>query len=516
MNDQIQLRFYTAFFHPVLAIFVPFWFLVTVLLVFTNSLLLPAGIVVFPPMYFVLLILVGMSETITGNLLYKERIAGILPRLREFVFVAAVGFFLILLFHGEVARKDFNIGRIKIWLPALFLGIQWFLSYFVHQKLREREIFLKYFAGKDGKQVKEIYQSFMHEGSESLKAIKSVKKLIIALIVLAFVGFVLTSWILRIQYKGFALLIILSLFGLFTLIIATLNTWYEAQFIMMDGHIVPRRQRRFRFGLTILLFIIVFVLIIPVTGSDALLPESYLAAFFKWLESIGRFEPPDRETEAPEFQFQAPQYESSESVAMELGEGGRQVDFSAITRIIGWVLLTVLVIGAAIFLLYPLFRGVRGGFSFRAGYRKISDNIKKGLNAFYASVVNALQMLNERRKTRAWKKTRTGTLASTAQMAARKSAERRALRRRDRRIQGRILRAFFKFTRWGEKHGVAFSLTTGPWEYAQKVAAETPEIGDDCVDIALMFEEMLYSSHPIEDQLRSALLGKIRDVTKTR
>ena len=184
MNDQIQLRFYTAFFHPVLAIFVPFWFLVVMLLVFTNSLLLPAGMVIFPPMYFVLLILVGMSETITGNLLYKERIASILPRLREFVFVALIGFFLILLFHGEVARKSFNIGRIKIWLPAVFLGIQWFLSYFIHQKLREREIFLKYFAEKDGKRAREIYQAYMHEGSESLAAIKSIKKLIIALIVL--------------------------------------------------------------------------------------------------------------------------------------------------------------------------------------------------------------------------------------------------------------------------------------------------------------------------------------------
>ena len=259
MNNQIQFRFYTAFFHPVLAIFVPFWFLVTMLLVFTNSLLLPAGIVIFPPMYFVLLILVGMSETITGNLLYKQRIASILPRLREFVFVAAVGLFLILLFHGDVAGKNFSIGRIKIWLPAIFLGVQWFLSYFVHQRLREREIFLRFFVGKDGKQAREIYQSYMHEGSESLKAIKSVKKLIIALIVLGFIGFVLTSWILRIQFKGFALSIILSFFGFFTLIIATLNTWHEAQFIMMDGHIVPRSQRRFRFGLTMLLFILVFV-----------------------------------------------------------------------------------------------------------------------------------------------------------------------------------------------------------------------------------------------------------------
>ena len=90
------------------------------------------------------------------------------------------------------------------------------------------------------------------------------------------------------------------------------------------------------------------------------------------------------------------------------------------------------------------------------------------------------------------------------------------MRRRERRVQGRILRAFFKFTRWGEKHGVAFRMSVGPWEYAQKIAAEAPELGEDCVDIAFMFEEMLYSNHTIKDDLRSALLGKIREVTKTR
>ncbi|MBT3273830.1 MAG: hypothetical protein HN368_11790, partial [Spirochaetales bacterium] len=259
MNDSVRLKFYTSFVHPLLTIFIPFWFLTTLLLVFVNSMILQSGPAVFPPMYFVLMLLVGMSETITGNLLYKERIASILPRLREFVFVLAFSLFFILLFHGEVFRGDFRIGRVKIWLPTVLLGAQWFLSYFIHQRLREREIFLKFFQDKPDKKTREIYNSYMHEGSASLKATEAVKKLVIAFLVLGFIAFIITSWFMRIEYKGFALFIIISFFSIFALIIALMNIWHEAQFIMMDGHIVPRNQRRFRLIVAILLFAVVLV-----------------------------------------------------------------------------------------------------------------------------------------------------------------------------------------------------------------------------------------------------------------
>ena len=337
-------------------------------------------------MYFVLLLLVGASETITGNLLYKERIAGIVPRLREFIFVAGIGIFLVLLFHGEVGRKDFNIGRIKIWLPTVFLALQWFLSYFIHQKLREREIFLKFFEKPEGKRIRDIYSSYMHEGSESLKALRSIKKLLISLIALGFIAFIITAWFLRIQYRGSARLLIFVFFSFFSLIIATLNSWHEMQFIMMDGHIVPPKQRRFRFFLILVLFIIVFIVMIPVTGSNALMPESYLTALFEWLESIGRFEAPDRDAPAPEFDFGAGPPVIENYLGETTGSMSDGLDLSVVTKIIGWTLLIGLIGGLGVFLLLPVFRGVRGGFSPSTGMRKILSSLKLSMDALRSSV----------------------------------------------------------------------------------------------------------------------------------
>lgn len=79
-----------------------------------------------------------------------------------------------------------------------------------------------------------------------------------------------------------------------------------------------------------------------------------------------------------------------------------------------------------------------------------------------------------------------------------------------------MLRAFFRFTKWGEKQGISFSFSTGPWEYAQKVADATPDLSDDCNDIAYMFEEAVYSNHSIKESRRSAFITKVRTVTKNR
>jgi hypothetical protein len=515
MNDSIRLKFYATIVHPLITIFVPFWFLATLLLVFVNSLVIPAGHVVFPPMYFVLMLLVGMSETITGNMLYKERIASILPRLREFVFVVGFGILLILLFHGDIARRDFSVGRIKIWLPTVFLGVQWFLSYFIHQRLREREMFLRFFVDKDPKQTREIYNSYMHEGSASLKAIDAVKRLLIALMCIGFVGFVLTSWILRIQYTGLALFMILSLFVVFALIIAMLNIWHEAQFIMMDGHIVPRNQRRFRLAVAVLLLIVALLMIIPFTGSDSYLPESYLASFFKWLENIGRFEPPDREADAPKFKFDAPDMRVDNYLGDFEGGESNAVDLSGVTRIIGWTVLGLLLAGVLAFLLLPLFRGVRGGFSPREGLKKIGAALRRTIDSVVVSVNAFLGELSKRKKSRGWDKIKSqGKTARQEAMARR--AQRTALRRRERKVSGRMLRAFFRFTKWGEKRGVSFTFTVAPLEYARKVAAESPEHSNDCNEIAQIFEEAVYSNHEIGESQRSAFISKIRTITKSR
>jgi hypothetical protein len=199
--------------------------------------------------------------------------------------------------------------------------------------------------------------------------------------------------------------------------------------------------------------------------------------------------------------------------SVEAGDN-RGVDLSGITRIIGWTLLGLIIAGIAIFLLMPLFRGVKGGFSPKEGLKRISDGFKKAWQNFVVSFNEFVDELNKRRKTRSWNRIRSrgrGTSDSGSRRATRS-----AIRRRERKISGRMLRAFFRFTRWGEKRGIAFSFATGPLEYAKKVANELPDLSDDCHDIAYIFEEAVYSNHDTKESRSSDFVSKVRTITKNR
>lgn len=515
-NIEIRHKFYASVVHPFIAIFVPFWFLSTMLLVFVNSAVLPTGRVVFPPFYAGLLLLVGISETVTGNMLYKERIGGMLPRLREFVFVVLLGGFFIMLLHGDILRGQIRIGKIHIWLPLVLLAVQWFMSYYIHQKLREREIFLKFFENKEAKQVKETYQSYMHEGGESLKAVNSVKKFIIVLTVMGFVMFLIMTWGFRIRYGGFPLFMIISFFAINLLLIASLNGLHDTQFIMMDGYVVSRKQRRFRFSLILLIFVVVFVLIIPFTGSRPLLPSSYLEAFFAWLQSIGQFEPPDTEVEPPEFTGQQEDYDVGSYLGEAMhGMSEQDQTLANLVRVIGLILLGVAGLGAVVFLLLPLFRSGKGALQFRETLKKGWTNIAAFLNNASTAIQRFIQSIKDRRKLRVWNKLGSKGRGSAIQDTLERAAAKLGLSRRERKAQGRALKTFFRFTRWGEKQGVPFRTTLGAWEYAVRIKDVPQDIQADCKEIAGMFEEILYSNHEIEDSFRSEFADKVKKVVKS-
>ncbi len=518
-TDHIRVHYYNSVVHPLITIFVPFWFFLTNLLVIIEGAIsVGSDAVVFPPFYAILLLLVGISETVTGNMLYKERIGSILPRLRELVFVVIFGYLFILLLHGDLLRGNFNIGRLKVWLPLLILGVEWFLCYYIHQKLRERELFLQFFTGKSPKETRETYQSFMHEGGESLNAAKSVKRLTIVLTVIGFIVFNAISLGFNLAFRGWSLIIILIFFGGNFLVVGVLNTWNEVQFNMMDGLIVHRPQRRFRLGLIVLLFLAVFLVAIPLTGSNPLLPERYIAAFFDWLQSIGRFEPPDTEIEAPDFEMETPEYETGDYLGDATRQLGQQENLGNITRIIGYILLGVLGIGAVVFLLAPLLKRDReGNRNIGLALRQGLDKIRQAVDRFVASINNLLEAIKNRRKSRVWDRIRARGSGGRLQQTLERAAEKVGLSRRERRINNRMLRAFFRFTKWGEKRGVPFTLSLGPAEYAEKVERESPsEVGGECLDIAGMFEEALYSNHTIEESFRSEFYDKVKRVVKTK
>ena len=109
-----------------------------------------------------------------------------------------------------------------------------------------------------------------------------------------------------------------------------------------------------------------------------------------------------------------------------------------------------------------------------------------------------------------------GRAPSAEEIAAEERQARFAPDRKQRRINSKLLKSFFRFTRWGEKRGVPFRKTMGPWEYAQKLEIVAGDVEPGCMEIAGMFEEMMFSNHSIEEKYRTQFHDRVRQLIKKK
>jgi hypothetical protein len=187
-----------------------------------------------------------------------------------------------------------------------------------------------------------------------------------------------------------------------------------------------------------------------------------------------------------------------------------------VVRIIGWSLLIAAGIGAAVFLFLPFFRGARGKISVGETFRKLWLSIVTNINNTLSTIRDAIQKIKDRRRMRAWKRVGSKGRTSAIQETLERAAARLGLTRKEKRTHGKLLRTFFRFTRWGEKHGVPFRTTMGAWEYALKFNTESAELRKECIDIAAMFEEAMYSHHDIQEHFKNTFADKVKNIIKTK
>lgn len=514
---DLRREHYSSVVHPFLSVFLPFIFLYTVVVVLVGGAFTMYDVEVFPPFFFVILLLAGMSETVTGNMLYKERITGIAPRLREFVVVLIVSFGLILLFYGDLTGGDIDLTRFNIWLSLIIVAAQWLFSYYVHQKLREREVFLGFFEGKEERLFQKIYADHNHEGGEAIKALQSLRKLTFGYIAVAFVLFLIMTWGVNVPLRGVDGVLVFVLFTSFYLITATLNRYIEMQQVMSAGYVVNRRQARQKFSTMLLVFAVVAVVALPVSGSRPLLPVSYLEAVVDWLAELGRRERRVEDVEPPSLSTE----QSVEELPDYLGPAqrllGERGGGSNIGPIVGWILLGLIAIGFLYFLIAPLMRirrrGGNVGEAVAAGLRKFFANIRRALESFR----NAFSRLaRESRKVKGiFRKIREQAKA-VAEAREEAAARRAGVSKRERRIQSKVLKSFMRFAKWAKRHEVSFHPSIAPREFSEMVARKVPERREDVVEIAQIFEEIIYSHHEIENSLQNRYYEKVSAVVKTR
>ena len=514
---DLRRTHYAKVVHPFLSVYLPFLFLYTAIVVLVGGAFTMYDVQVFPPFFFVILLLAGISETVTGNMLYKERVTGIVPRLREFVVVLAVSFGLILLFYGDLTSGDIDFRRFNIWLSLILVGAQWLFSYYVHSKLREREIFLSFFEGKEQRTFQDVYAAHNHEGGEAIKALQSLRKLTFGYLTVAFVLLLIMTWAVNVQLRGIESVLVFLLFTSFFVAVATFNRYIEMQQVMASGYAVDRKQDRQKFSTMLLVFAVVAVVALPVAGRQALLPTSYLESAIAWLADLGRRERGVEDVEPPSLSAE----ETMEELPDYLGPAqrllGERGGGTNIGPIIGWILLGLLGIGFLYFLVAPLLRiqrrGGNVGEAIQAGLRRFVTNLQNGWKSFVAGL---RRLLRQSRKVGEFF-TKIREQAKAVAEAREEAAARRAgVSKRDRRIHNRVLKSFMRFTKWAKRHEVSFHPSIAPREFSEMVARKVPERQDDVIEIAQLFEEIVYSHHEIENSLQNRYHEKVSAVVKTR
>ena len=242
------------------------------------------------PGFRLVVLLAGAAETAAANFLQRERLGGFGPRLRELVLVlAGAGLALWLLsgrpFRGEVSPVAFEV----LW-PVVLAGVQWLLSLFIHQVLRERELFLALVAGREGLALKLAAREAGGEAGGSARGLEKLGRMIV----------------------GFEVVVLLLLIGVYAgreggggwwvpvavgheilglLALSVLAAFSHEQSLLASGFPADARRLGGRIAAAAVLLGILSAVAVAAAGARPVLPLSILAAI---LAALGRFFAVDR------------------------------------------------------------------------------------------------------------------------------------------------------------------------------------------------------------------------------
>jgi hypothetical protein len=401
-------------------------------------------------------------------------------------------------------------------VPAIVIGVQWLLSHYIHRKLRERELFIRFFIDFEQVEYKQIYRDHHHEASEAYKSIKSVRKIIAVFLVMTFIMGVIVLWGFKLKLSSLEIVVIFLYLTISMLMLMALNGFLDVQDILMEGTIISRQAGRKRIAITGVLLLVVSLAALPLTGRESPLPASYLVDAYNWLMEMTKREEKGPTRRAP--RVRAPtrrgeQRQMRETLqALEGTEGG--IDLKPIMRILGWIALSVLGVLFIAFLVAPLFRRYEGAFHPLKNLQRTLSSLAAGMKRIADSVREMLEGLKATREVDKWKKFQKKAKAPAKSRKKPEQARAKASFR-ERLVMGKFLRAFFKFTKWGEKKGIKFTTSLGPAEYAYLVKEKVPSTADLCDQVAHIFEEVMYSNHTVDDSRKAEYYTTIKTVTRS-
>ena len=276
------LLLYKSVIHPLLSITVPFLFLL-----FTAPLL--EGMTPLPAAgrwMYLLLLLVGVSETALGNILKEER-ASWGARLRELIITLAV-FFLIFSLVRKPPQGPFYFR----FVPNLVIGYRltliagmWLLTFAIHNNYRSWEQFVYLRGDKEGPRLQQCLRESIVFITDIKTRMWNVKKICILLLFLSLI-------ILLFAYGtgnppspfhiGVLVLLLLAVY----VHIAVVNQALEEFRLTIDGLRIPYLQKLRQLVFAAVMLGVVAFGSVFVAGNRALLPVSLIERFLEFLSSL--------------------------------------------------------------------------------------------------------------------------------------------------------------------------------------------------------------------------------------
>lgn len=490
-----------------MALLIPFLFIVSVSEILA---LLLNGQYPFSMIFYGLLFLAGLEETVVGNIMFKEKVGGI-ERLREVVYLLLTA--ALILFLMQPGSLNDRIGALQYW-QSIYMGIclllQWFLTYRIHANLRDREILLVALSDKKGDELKLALRSSSSMANLTLLSVRRVKRLIVVLQCLIFVLLLILFFLER--EVGNPLLVVLMIHGMLGMLSTfILSNAIQDQLLFGEGIFMDEGTHRKRFFYAFVVLIIVLFLVFVLSRRTSLFPLSFFQPFLDWL--AGLFSGESRAAPSLPRATRVPQRSFAEMLS-GLDQGPTAL--TELLRLIMALLAKVIVICLGLLFLYFLLSPLLSDY-FRRKLKglhplKVIWSRVQALVSLLLRLIDAL--LAWLRNPFRWggRIAKTKNPAKDVQKWRRRKLEKPGLLKRWE--MGRVLKAFLKLVRYGRRRGVTHLPHNAPVEYAALVAEAVPLQRSAITEAMTIFEEVLFSPYLLSRAKLSRYFGLINSIVK--
>jgi hypothetical protein len=495
------LRLERATVHPLMAIVIPLLSLLSLdPLARALAPFLPSP----PVLIYPFLLVTALEEAVMGNILFKER-ASLWARLRELLLVLIAA--LLCLFLAERSMHW------KVLYPLALVLVQWLSSAAIHSNLREREILLSALAGKrEGALAHELRDSSL-QAAVALRSMNNVKGLVLfyqgflfcLLLAAAIRGVALGPWI---RWAAF----LQAVCGLSCL--GVINLFIENQLLLGEGIAVPLQAEKRRALFLLSLMIVAVLLVFLAKRETSLLPLSVLLGFLKWLVSLFRIKADPRWVQW--LQTVAEERRRYYELLLSLRpspSGPAYLLLLLILEILRRVLITAVAVALFLFLTAPLFSD-----SFMQSLRELRPFafLRRKLRAFAFACLRLLRALLNWWRSLGREKRVLSAERTPLRGKHRGSRHEQRIGLRKRAQMSRVLKAFLRLLKWGERKGVRYFPSNAPREYALRLEAAIPGSVSTITPVIEILEEVLFSPRLVAAQRLDRYFRLIRSLPRLR